>query len=286
MRLDVEEVRNFYATPLGAAARRVVRAHIRAAWPDVSTMNVAGIGYGGPYLDMFRSQARRVIGLMPDGLGALAWPDNRAAGNCSALVVEDALPLPDASMERVLLIHCLEVSEHLRPLLRQVWRVLAPEGRLLLALPNRLGMWARAEHTPFGHGRPWSQRQVQSVLREAMYEPLTCRACLYMPPLRRMPAFGGWARGWERGGRFLAPALGGLLLAEAAKRVQAPLPRKVAQPLGKRVWGAEGARAAVAAGITRGATETGHARRIDSPSRRAACESDSVLGGRTPPSFR
>jgi hypothetical protein len=45
-------------------------------------------------------------------------------------------------------------------LLREVWRVLAPNGRLLAVVPNRRGLWARIDTTPFGHGRPFSRGQV------------------------------------------------------------------------------------------------------------------------------
>ena len=223
MSLDVVGLRDFYASPLGAVACRVLRTRIRAAWPDVSGMNVAGIGYPLPYLDIFRGEARRLVALMPDSLGAIAWPQTADASNRSALVVEDALPLPDSSMERILLIHCLEVSEFLRPLLRQIWRVLTPQGRLLLVLPNRLGLWARAESTPFGHGRPWTRHQLHIVLREAMYAPESCSNCLYVPPLGGRLGL-GWASGWEKVGAACAPALGGLLLTEASKRVHAPVP--------------------------------------------------------------
>ena len=285
MHLDVVDLRDFYATPLGAVARRLLRAHIRAAWPDVAGMNVAGIGYCLPYLDMFRFEAQRLVALMPDTLGAVAWPELSAArsrqhprlGNRSLLVAEDALPLPDSSIERILLIHCLEVSESLRPLLRQIWRVLTPQGRLLLVLPNRLGVWARAERTPFGHGRPWTRSQLQAVLREAMYAPESCRSCLYAPPLRRSPCL-RWARGWERAGAACAPALGGLLIAEASKRVHAPVP-----PAARRqpVWVRQ-----PAARVSLGAAETARARPADSPASPCAGESGSGRDGRRRPPAR
>lgn len=230
MNLGIAGLQEFYASPLGAVSRRVLRGHIRAAWRDVSGLHVAGIGYPQPYLDMFRLEARRIVALMPDSLGVVRWPDihvessqySHRGGNRSALILEGALPLPDSSMDRILLIHCMEVSETLRLMLREIWRVLTPQGRLLLVLPNRLGVWARAEHTPFGHGRPWTRNQLKAFLREAMYSPETCRTCLYVPPLDWSISW-RWARGWEKVGSALCPGLSGLLVAEASKRVQAPV---------------------------------------------------------------
>ena len=40
-----------------------------------------------------------------------------------------------------------------------MWRVLAPSGRVIV-VPNRRGPWARADNTPFGHGRPYSRSQI------------------------------------------------------------------------------------------------------------------------------
>lgn len=228
MNLDVVDLRNFYSSPLGAVSRRVLRGHIRAAWSDVSGMNIAGVGYPLPYLDMFRLEANHIVALMPDSIGGVAWPDplaesvrqNPRGGNRSVLVLEEALPLPDSSMDRILLIHCMEASETIRPLLREIWRVLTPQGRLLLILPNRLGMWARAEHTPFGHGRPWTRTQLTRFLREVMYTPESCQTCLHIPPLQWACSL-RWVKGWEKIGTVLYPGLSGLLLAEASKQVHA-----------------------------------------------------------------
>ena len=229
MSLDVVDLRDFYTNPLGKVTREVLRGRIREAWPNVAGMNIAGIGYALPYLDMF-DEARRVVALMPDSLGVIASANARG-NNRSALVLEDALPLADSSVDRVLLVHCMEFSETLRPLLRQIWRALAPQGRLLLVLPNRLGMWARVESTPFGHGRPWTRTQLLQFLREAMYAPEYSRTCLSVPPWSPCMR---WANGWERIGGKLYPGLAGLLIAEASKQVHAPIQREGLRAFARR----------------------------------------------------
>jgi alpha-ketoglutarate-dependent 2,4-dichlorophenoxyacetate dioxygenase len=47
-----------------------------------------------------------------------------------------------------------------------------PEGRLLLIVPNRRGIWARLDSTPFGHGRPYSRGQLERLLGDALFTPL------------------------------------------------------------------------------------------------------------------
>ena len=68
-------------------------------------------------------------------------------------------------------------------LLQEVWRVLAPSGRVIIAVVARDGLWANAESTPFGHGRPYSRRQLAALLREAELEPADVAPDLARPCL-------------------------------------------------------------------------------------------------------
>lgn len=167
--LDVADLDRFYDSPLGQVARRLIRRRIRALWPDASGLRVLAVGYGTPYLRPFLEQAERVVAVMPAGQGASRWPRNGAG--LVALAAETDFPLPDSAFDRVLLVHALEHSAELRPLLREIWRVLDGDGRLLAVVPNRLGLWARLEATPFGHGRPFSPSQLDRLLRENLFLP-------------------------------------------------------------------------------------------------------------------
>ena len=155
MQQDVVELRDFYNRPLGGVVRRLLTSRIRSRWRSAQGAQLMGLGFAVPYIGMFRGEAARLGALMPAGQGAMAWP---AEGKGHTVLVEEAmLPLADASVDRLLAVHCLETSERVGPLLREIWRVLAPEGRLLLIVPNRRGIWARLDTTPFGHGRPYSR---------------------------------------------------------------------------------------------------------------------------------
>lgn len=242
---DVAELRRFYASPAGDAAGRVVRRRLRAVWPDVSGMDVAGLGYAVPYLAPFAGEARRAVALMPAGQGAERWPPS--GGNLAAPVHEDALPLPDLSMDRVLLVHALERTEQLRPLLREVWRVMADGGRMLVVVPNRRGVWARMDHTPFGHGHPYTPRQLRRLLEDSLFAPVGEGTGLYMPPVRSRLVTGS-APAIERLGRRWFRVFGGLLFVEAEKRIHAATPAAA----GEAARGAAGAPAVAITGATAG----------------------------------
>ena len=191
MSIDVVDLRNFYAQRLGTVARHFVGRGIRQRWTDTSGLRVLGIGYATPYLGLFREEAERCLAFMPAAQGVVKWPTARPA--LSALVEELELPLPDAAVDRVLLVHALEMSHDATALLREVWRVLAAGGQLLAVVPNRRGLWARMDTTPFGHGRPYSRSQItQSAARGLVHAGGLERGAVRAADRARLvPALGG-----------------------------------------------------------------------------------------------
>lgn len=220
MRLDVLALRRFYSSRLGETARRMIERRVEAVWPAAAGLDMLGLGYATPYLGGFRAEARRVVTLMPAAQGAERWPVEGAS--LAALGEDSRLPFLDSVFDRVLLIHALEEAEAPLLLLREVWRVMAPEGRLLVVAASRGGLWARTEGTPFGHGRPYSRRQLAALLTDSLFEPMASARALYAPPLD-WPVVTGLADGAERAGELLVPAFGGLIMMEAIKRLYADL---------------------------------------------------------------
>jgi SAM-dependent methyltransferase len=223
MFIDVVDLRNFYAQPLGKVARRFIGPAVRKHWTDVRGMRVVGVGYTTPYLGLFRDEAERCLAFMPAGQGVTRWPSERAS--LAALVEETELPLADAAVDRVLVVHALEMSNDPASILREAWRVLAAGGRLLLVIPNRRGIWARVDTTPFGYGRPYSRSQVTTLLRETLFTPTGWSEALYVPPIPR-----NWflrsAIAWERTGATLSAPFAGVHVVEAMKQVYRPIPAR------------------------------------------------------------
>lgn len=189
---------------------------IRKLWPSLRGMRVLGMGFAAPYLRPFLPEAERVIAFLPSQLGPMGWPSGRCL---SVLGEEAATPFPDAMFDRVLLVHGLEIAEAVRPLMRQLWRVLAPEGRLLIVAPNRASLWAQVERSPFAQGRPYLRAQLDSLLRETMFTPERWDGALHLPPLKSRSLMRS-GETWERMGKSLWPRLCGVHLVEASKSVE------------------------------------------------------------------
>ncbi|WP_281300360.1 MULTISPECIES: class I SAM-dependent methyltransferase [unclassified Iodidimonas] len=241
MRPDVIALRNFYERPLGRAAALCIADQIDQLWPDLEGQHIAGIGYAPPLLDQLSARhdaagkkpPASMVALMPAAQGVVHWPDTQR--NATALIEEDALPLPDGSFDRLVLIHALEVADHLPGLLRELWRVLSPGGRVIIIVPRRRGTWAGFERTPFGSGQPYSSQQLERTLASYLLPVTRIRRSLFAPP------FGPFSQGrgmrfLERSGAIFLGSLAGLLIVEAEKQIyravpNAPVHRPVFAPV-------------------------------------------------------
>ena len=222
MYLDVTDLRDFYGDRQGRIAKRLIGERLKALWPSTAGETLLGMGYASPYLRDIGRDAERVMAFMPAAQGVLCWPSE--GPNRTALVADDALPLPDACVDRVLIIHGLETAANSHDMLREIWRVMVPGGRLIVVAPNRAGIWARVETTPFGHGRPFGRGQLTALLRETMFSPGGWTEALAAPPFRK-----AWLRtgvAWERAGRALWPAFAGVIIVEATKQLYQGIPAR------------------------------------------------------------
>ncbi len=220
---DVFDLSAFYATPLGQMARQAIGLQLREIWPDLQGCQLLGLGYATPYLNQFRAEATRSIAAMPAGQGALPWPEG--ARGLTMLADETTLPLADRSIDRVLLIHGLEFGEPPNELLREIWRVLTDDGRLLVVVPARRGLWSSSDRTPFGQGQPFSIAQLTRLLRDNMFTPTVTARALYLLPLQSITLL-RMAPAWERMARRWFPRFAGALLAEAGKEIYAAAPAR------------------------------------------------------------
>lgn len=223
MALDTQQAAEFYTTPRGAVAAHLLRPRLQLLWPSLERQSVLGLGYAGPYLRLWREQADRCIALTPAQLGVARWPPGAPGLACTA--EEDALPFADLSFDRVLLVHGLESAESARRMLREAWRVLKDDGRLLVVAPNRTGWWAHSESTPFGQGQPYSPGQIGRLLASMLFRVERRDTALYVPPTGLRVVLRG-AGLWERAGRAMLPRLAGVTITEARKDMYGAVPSK------------------------------------------------------------
>ena len=239
---ETQSASAFYATSRGRMAAAILTRAIRAHWPDLARLDVLGVGYPAPFLDWTRT-TQSEEGAPNRCLAAITTrhraPFQVAQMQGAACAAEpDHLPFPDLSFDRILLVHGVEAAGSPERLLREAWRLLRDDGRLLVLAANRTGMWAHMDSTPFGQGQPYSQRQVDRLLASGMFRAERHSRALFVPPT-------GWSvlqrshRLWELAGHALLPQLAGVILTEAVKDAYAAVP--TLEPARRRVVFSEAA---------------------------------------------
>ena len=223
MTTEVHGLADFYASRAGDTAAQLVAARLAALWPALPGLSVLGLGWAAPYLGLWRREAQRCIGLVPSHIHDAQGLRPDRSPSATLLAEEERLPFPDDSFDRVLLVHGLEAAENARRLLREVWRVLRDDGRLMLVVPNRTGRWAHLDRTPFGHGQPYSRGQIERLLARHLFRAERQDTALFVPPYG-LSRIGAAAPTLERAGRLLCPRLAGVVIVEAEKDLFAAMP--------------------------------------------------------------
>ena len=207
----------------GSVACRLVRQRLFEIWPDLSRQAVLGVGFASPYPAGPGVGRRRAVSRHPRCRSAWRrWPT--VAANLACVVDEESLPVSRPVVRpRPARARAPKWAESPRAVLREVWRVLKDDGRLLVVTPNRIGLWALVESTPFGHGQPYSSGQIGRLLTAQSFRVERREHALYLPPTRLRLILRG-APVWERVGRAALPQLGGVTITEAIKDSYAAMP--------------------------------------------------------------
>ncbi len=220
---DVARLIEFYKSPLGRISRALVRDPVIELAGNVRGKRLLGLGFATPYLRFSLGVAERVIAFMPARQGASAWPRERPS--LTALCDPLEMPLTDAAIDLIIAVHAFEHIGDATELMRELWRIAAPNARLIVVVPRRRGLWAQRDNTPFGSGNPFSKSQLEKLLRDHSFTPEVWRDALFLPPAQNALVL-RWARGFERAGRLLGPALAGVTVVRARKELFPAVPRR------------------------------------------------------------
>ena len=214
--MDVVDFRDFYSTATGRVAARLLNRQLTSLTRPKPGQTMLGLGYALPFLP----QQPDVLSLsfMLAQKGVIHWPQGEA--NRTALVDDFDLPLLESTIDLALVVHGLEHAETPLDMLQEIWRVMAPQGRLILVVPNRRGLWAASEATPFGYGQPFSPGQIAGLLKDSKYTVTQWRSALYLPPLRNETLLKA-SLSFDVAGTRFASRFAGVTIVEAMKQVYA-----------------------------------------------------------------
>ena len=227
---------DWLATPPGAYLLAWEQQHLDTAVADVFGFHALQLGL--PVLDALRSNRmpHRWLGVdvaHRSGGDAVepAVPHRAVALSCDF----DALPFDSQSLDLVVLPHTLELARDPHQTLREVERVLMPEGRVVIIGFNPTSLWGMRQQTGrarrrlgLGSATPLylpregdfiAYRRLRDWLRLLSFEVETGRFGCYRPPVHSelwLDRF-GWMEG---AGERWWPVLGAVYALTAVKRVR------------------------------------------------------------------
>lgn len=218
---------HWYRTPLGRYVAHAEAVCLERLLADSFGHYLVQFGAQEQFMDAIstcRIRQRVVLG---------AGVDAGVADGAGIRALPQSLPLDAASVDAVVLPHTLDFIAEAPDVLREVERVLIPEGRVVIFCFNPLSTWGLLRRWPHRGGRrvPWCGAQLTPFrigdwLRLLGFTQETREMLVFRPPLRRaqsprldwMDAAG--ARWW--------PVLGGVFAVRAVKRVPAYTPMRPA----------------------------------------------------------
>ena len=209
------------ATPPGRYLLDWVQRHLDEAVADVFGYHALQVGE--PAIDALRANR------MPHRFSALLPGDPAPVPGRAALRIEhpEELPFESQSIDLVVLPHVLEFAQDPHQVLREVDRVLRPEGRVIVVGFNPVSLWGVRQMVPAGLVRPFVPRAAHLIgvprLRDwcklLSFEAERARYGCWRPPCRTQL----WldrTRFIERAGDRWWPICGAVYLSVAIKRVR------------------------------------------------------------------
>jgi SAM-dependent methyltransferase len=223
-------------TPAGRYLLAWEQEHLDRAVVDLFGFHALQLGL--PELDALRANRMPHRWVCGDGVARTALPDEELAVKPAAIAVHaefDALPFDSNSLDLVVLPHALELARDPHEALREVDRVLRPEGRVVIVGFNPASLWGLRQRIGrmrrgLGFGRRRAlflpkngefigYRRMRDWLRLLSFQVEAGRFGCYRPPVTsdRWLARFDWAERW--GDRWW-PVFGAVYALTAVKRVR------------------------------------------------------------------
>ncbi len=207
MDLTLSYFAGFYKSPLG----QYVRQSLNDAFDHEPNKKTLWLGYARDYLP---HDEHNYWGEGFSKTDNVSEEENKRMFS----YFEKTLPFYYQDFDSANIIHALELSDAPNALLKEVYRVLKPEGDLTLVVPNRAGLWAQGDKNPFGQGQPYSVKQIYKILEHNQFTVMTIKSRLFLPPTQSKLFLRSFA--WsEKAGSFAWPHFCGVYVVKAKKRV-------------------------------------------------------------------
>ena len=176
---DIIKLEKFYQSELGRAVQDRISSKLKKYIYLHDGEKLGGFGFGEPYLPHLPKKKVSIFNFFSQQGGIKKNILNEKLFN--VLLDGEQLPIEDFFLNHIICIHYLEHSENLKKTLRELWRVLAPEGKIYIILPNKKSSWSFSSQSPFSSGFGFSKNQINQVLEDNFFEIQSIDRLVYFP---------------------------------------------------------------------------------------------------------
>ncbi|TGW15883.1 methyltransferase domain-containing protein [bacterium NHP-B] len=157
--MNLENFRSFYDTPVGRFTRQAIMSSLKLpAHPP--THNVLGVGYVEPFFDAITTAHK--VALTPRPL----LMDTQHAYPTLPLDDHAPFPLKDRTFDYVYVFHSFEYTTFPTHFLREVWRMLAPDGKLVMLVPEDHPAWHQPPYNHLPPGHVHTDQDIETLLED------------------------------------------------------------------------------------------------------------------------
>ena len=209
--MPTNALQQWFETPLGQYLLELERAYLDEVTPDIFGFHAVQLGM--PDVDLLREN--RITHKMRVARG----------GPADLFAKCEELPIATQSVDLVVLPHVLEFAEEPHAVLREVDRIMMPEGRLLIVGFNPWSLWGlRSSLGPSRDQHPWNGRflsllRVKDWLALLGFDVSAGRLIAYAPPFDNPKVRRRFAFMEPAGDRWWAVG-GAVYMLQAIKRVR------------------------------------------------------------------
>lgn len=178
MYLDFLNYQNFYNSSIGNLLTYHIELKLKNYCHLYNNQNLGCFGYSLPYLNFLKKYNCSLSFCYSKKMGISG--ENNFKIN-KLLIDEDRIPFQDSYFDHIFQIHYLENVCNTKLCLREIWRTLAPEGKIYLILPNKKSSWYLSDKSPFSSGNGFSNRQIIDLLNNSFFEVQLIERLVYFP---------------------------------------------------------------------------------------------------------
>ncbi|MGB1360944.1 MAG: class I SAM-dependent methyltransferase [Alphaproteobacteria bacterium] len=177
--MEFNKLNHFYNSKIGKRALHFLCEKIDELARIKNDSVVVGFGYTDPYLEKIDGLKNYTVSLIPNFIEGFNINNN----NINVVCDEERLPLSENSVGLFVLTHALENAQNPLALMLEINQVVNAGGKVIVVVPNRVGIWARQTKNPFGFGRPYTEGQLRRLMAQAGFVEIENNYSLYFPPV-------------------------------------------------------------------------------------------------------